>query len=325
MDTHFADRLVEAIHRKNVAACVGLDPLIDRLPAEILDENARRGDRAGSYRADTPLVDRSDGAAALLAFGKEVIRIVSKSLPVIKINIAFFEPYQADGVRAYGKLVQWAHEHGMLVIGDVKRADIGHSAAQYARGHLAVGDEPEGAGCSTPDAVTLNPYFGFDGIRPFTQVARESGRGLFVLVQTSNESAGEVQGLRLADGTSVCEEVAKLVQRWSTEAFPIGRTGYSSMGAVVSPRDPSSTERIRRLMPNCIFLVPGFGAQGRTVDEVAKCFKPDGTGALVTASRSVIYAYNDARYRDAFGDDWRGCIEQACLDLVDAISRVISG
>jgi len=167
-------------------------------------------------------------------------------------------------------------------------------------------------------------YFGFDGIRPFVDVARDTGRGLFVLVQTSNESAGEVQGLSLPDGTTVCQRVGNLVQGWALEDGLIGKEGYSCIGAVVSPRDLASTDRIRKLMPNCVFLVPGFGAQGRSADEVGRCFKPDGTGAVVTASRSVIYAYDNAKYYGMFADDWRRCIEQGCIDFVEAIRSVAS-
>ncbi len=305
----------------NAPACVGFDPLLDRLPPALLEEYGLSSKRGDPVRSDLAR-DSKACAEAILDFGREVLRIVAKSVPIVKINIAFFEPYYADGVRAYGRLVHYAQEQGLLVIGDVKRADIGHSTTQYARAQLGIVSDTGTPGIATPDAVTVNPYFGFDGIRPFVDVARESGRGIFVLVQTSNESADEVQGLRLADGTTVCARVAQLVQGWGAGDGLLGESGYSCIGAVVSPRDLPSTELIRTLMPNCIFLVPGFGAQGRTADEVARCFKADGTGAFVTASRTVIYAYNDARYTDSFGDDWRRCVEQGCLDFVEAIRSV---
>jgi orotidine-5'-phosphate decarboxylase len=321
VDNHFGDRLVSAIHEKNAPACVGFDPLLDRLPSALLKEFGILPSPDGAENS-VAATDSKACAEAILSFGRTVIEIIAKSVPVVKINIAFFERYYADGVHAYGRLVRYAQEQGLLVIGDVKRADIGHSTTQYAHAQLGRVEGSPTSEIATPDAVTVNPYFGFDGIRPFVEIARDTGRGLFVLVQTSNESAVEVQGLVLEDGTKVCERMGKIVQGWAAQSELVGKAGYSCIGAVVSPRDLASTERIRAAMPNCLFLVPGFGAQGRTTDEVAKCFKPDGTGALVTASRSVIYAYNQEQYVDAFGDDWRRCIEQGCQDFVQAIRSV---
>lgn len=320
MTTHFGDRLVRAIREKNAPACVGLDPLIERLPATLLEEN---GISAGGENAPPKDVSPATAAEALLAFGREIIRVVAPYVPVIKINIAFFERYYADGIRTYLELVRHAREAGLIVIGDVKRADIGHSTTQYAYAQLADIERPDIGPVATPDAVTVNPYFGFDAIRPFVEIARTQGRGLFVLVQTSNESAGEIQGLELSDGSTLCQRVARTVQEWACGEGLLGTEQYSCIGAVVSPRDLKSTERIRALMPNCLFLVPGFGAQGRTSAEVAKCFKPDGTGAFVNASRSVIYAYQDQRYSDRFGNDWQRCVEQGCKDFIDAIRAAV--
>lgn len=321
MTQQFGDRLVRAIHQKNAAACVGLDPLIERLPVEILEAHGVSPAPRQPTPAGLPLPACAD---ALESFGREVIRIIAPHVPVIKINIAFFERYHAAGIRAYGRLVRLAQESGLIVIGDVKRADIGHSTTQYAHAQLGTLDVPDGEGIATPDAVTVNPYFGFDAVRPFVDIAREQGRGLFVLVQTSNESAAEVQGLALSDGTTVCQRVGDIVQGWATAEGLVGASGYSCIGAVVSPRDLESTKLLRSRMPDCIFLVPGFGAQGRTTDEVAHCFKPDGTGAIVTASRSVIYAYQDSAYHESAGDDWRRCIEMGCEALVDAIRQLMA-
>ncbi len=317
MDAHFADRLAAAIREKKAPACVGFDPLVERLPPLLCkDLKAEVAGTGGPEDTST----REMIAGALLAYGRGVIEAVAPYVPAIKINIAFFERYYAEGVWVYSELIKHARDAGLIVIGDVKRADIGHSSTQYARAHLG-GGEP--GGHTVPDAVTVNPYFGFDAIRPFVDVARETGGGLFVLVQTSNESAVEVQGLALSDGSTLCQRVALLVQKWATGEGLIGSSNYSCIGAVVSPRDIESTERIRSLMPNCLFLVPGFGAQGRTADEIAKCFKADGTGAIVTASRSVIYAHEETRHREAYGDDWKRCVKQACMDFVDAIRTVV--
>lgn len=320
MNNHFGDRIVRAIEKKRVAACVGLDPMLDRLPPSVLascqiddkfDPRIRTATNAGK------------AANAILAFGQGVIRAISAHVPVIKINIAFFERYDAPGIRVYHKLVGEAMQAGLMVIGDVKRADIGHSSTQYALAQLGTITDPKMGEVVTPDAVTVNPYFGYDAIRPFVKLATETGGGIFVLVQTSNESAAEVQGLTLSDGTLLCERVAAIVQGWASDESLIGESGYSCIGAVVSPRDVESTRRIRTLMPNCIFLVPGFGAQGRTKEEVAHCFKSDGTGALVTASRSVIYAYHEETNKKQSGDDWVGAVEIACRDLVHAVREVV--
>lgn len=290
MGIPFGDRLAGAIRKLNAAVCVGLDPVVDKLPAEL-------GDLA-----------KRNPSEAILAYGRGVIEAIAGKVPAIKINIAFFEPFFEDGLRVYRELTRSAHRAGLIVIGDIKRADIGHSSQQYATAHVGTDRDDQ------VDAVTVNPYFGSDGVEPFIETALKTNRGVIVLVQTSNASASQVQGLAFADGLTVCQKVASLVQSWAARS--IGTSGYSPVGAVVSPRDLPSTIQIRDLMPNCIFLVPGFGAQGRTADEVAKCFKPDGSGAIVTASRSVIYAYAEPRYR---GQDWQSAVAASCSDFAAEI------
>ena len=317
---NFGDRVTEAIAGKGNAACVGLDPLLARLPPAVRREV---GLPDGAEAAHVPADLDEPAAEALYVFGREVLRTAAAYVPVVKLNSAFFERYHAPGVRTYGRLVADAHALGLLVIGDVKRADIGHSATQYALAQLGGPPPDDGANTAAPDAVTVNPYLGFDGVGPFVDLAKASGRGLFVLVQTSNATAADVQGLVLAEGGPLSESIARMVQRWATQDDLVGRHGYSCVGAVVAPRDVNAARRLRALMPACLFLVPGFGAQGFGVEEVATCFKPDGTGALVNASRSVIFAYEQAEYRQRFGDDWRSCIAQACRDLVASLRRAV--
>lgn len=318
MDSHFADRVLSVVKDKRAPACVGLDPLIDRFPRSLLSEAGIRRSDDGKISGE---IDSKTASEVLSAFGREVISAVAPLVGILKINIAFFERYHADGIRAYDELVRFASDAGMIVIGDVKRADIGHSTIQYAYAQL----HGEGVATTAPDAVTVNPYFGFDAIAPFADIARAQNRGLFVLVQTSNESAAEVQGLELASGETLCQKVGELVEGWATDHGSIGTQGYSSIGAVVSPRDIESTKRIRTLMPHCLFLVPGFGAQGRTAEEVAHCFKPDGTGAIVTASRSVIYAYQKQEAQGLASKSWTQCVEQGCREFVDAVRSVLHG
>ncbi len=315
---NFSDRVRAAIADKGTPACVGLDPLVERLPQEML---RKAGVSLTNNGTVSPNTDPAAIANALGLFGREIINLIAPHVAIIKINIAFFEAYHEHGIRVYDELIRAASNAGLITIGDIKRADIGHSSTQYAVAQLGGGHEGNFA---APDAVTINPYFGLDGVKPFLDVAREQGRGVFILVQTSNASAEQVQGLNVSDNLTLCQKVAQLVDEWSTADGLIGDGGYSCVGAVVSPRDLPSTELIRTLMPKCIFLVPGFGAQGRTTDEVARCFKSDGSGAIVTSSRGVIYAFNNPDYRTTFGDDWRRCVQQGCRDLVDALNGVIA-
>lgn len=319
METHFGDRLVDAIHKKGVPACVGLDPLIERFPADLLREHGIATTEEGHVEPGTPGEKITD---AMVDFGQTVMRAIAPHVPAVKLNIAFFERYHVNGIRAYGELIRYAREQGLIVIGDVKRADIGHSTVQYAHAQLGEVEPWRGTGILNADAVTVNPYFGYDAIRPFVEIARRTGRGLFVLVQTSNESASEIQDLRLQDGSRVCEQVARLVQTWSADEDLVGESGYSCIGAVVSPRDTESTARLRALMPNCLFLVPGFGTQGKTIEQVRQCFKPDGTGALVTTSRTVIYAYRSPQRHEPLGADWKACVEQACAAFAQTVRKL---
>ena len=315
MTDHFGDRLTRAMREKEAPVCVGLDPLVERLPPALLKEQHIDPDASPETLAS---IAPGVGAKLLRTFGRGVIEAVAPHAAVVKINIAFFERYHAHGLRAYLELTRSAREAGLMVIGDAKRADIGHTSTQYAIASLRRLSYSGRDALATPDAVTVNPYFGLDGVEPFIRIAQEEGRGVFVLVQTSNASASEIQGLELKDGDTVCHRVAKVVQGWAGADGLIGEEGYSCVGAVVSPRDLESTVRVRALMPNCIFLVPGFGAQGRTADEVAKCFKPNGTGAMVNASRSVIYAHQNEPDKDRAGD-WQACVERACVEFIAAV------
>ena len=295
----FIDRLLEAIDLKGSCTLVGLDPRLELLPEEVLTPT-RGGVRAGL----------SGAAAAVEAFGGEVIDIVAPYVPAVKLQIAFYEQFGWHGLRAYRRLVEHAHRQGLLVIGDVKRGDVASTAAAYADGHLG---RTEVAGRRLKvfdvDAVTLNPYLGSDGIEPFLDVAREFGKGLFVLVRTSNPSAGELQHL-VADGRPVYLHVADLVRTWG--AGLMGEEGYSSVGAVVGATSGAALAEARRALPRAIFLVPGYGAQGATAADLAAAFNPDGRGAVVNSSRGIIFAWTREPYRAQFGPGrWREAIEAA--------------
>ena len=305
MPDNFADRLCRRIADRGTPTCVGLDPVYARLPATLREryETGSAGDIAAA-------VD------AIVEFGRGVIEAVGPLVPVMKINIAFFEVYGGRGVEAYFDLVGAAATAGLMVIGDVKRADIGHSTTAYARGQLS--------GTGVPDAVTVNPYLGLDGIRPFMDVCRDEGKGLFALVQTSNEAAREVQDVRLASGGTVAAHVGGLVNEWAAGPGLMGARGYSAVGAVVSPRDVAGADTLRSILDRCIFLVPGYGAQGQSAERVAHCFKEDGSGAIVNSSRGVIYAHENECYAASAGAGWQRCIESACRDFIRDINGVLN-
>ncbi len=308
MPENFADRLLAAIKDKKSATCVGIDPVYSRLPAEIAEHR--------------DLNDETDSEAALdaiLEFSRRIIKIVAPLVPAVKINTAFFERYYADGIDAYMELLQEAADHKLIAIGDCKRGDIGSTSEMYAKSALSDPDFGNLDDLVGPDAITVNAWAGLEGVQPFIDVAREEQKGLFVWVKATNPGAEIIQGAKLESGKTVAEHLATQVGLWATGDKLIGRAGYSAVGAVVAAKDPEATKRLRELMPASIFLIPGFGAQGTSAAELAPAFKPDGTGALVTASRSVIYAYEDMKYVERFTSEWDKCVEAACKDFVEAV------
>ena len=308
---NFADQLLTAIKAKNAPVCVGIDPVYNKLPAEITDQKE--------------LNDENDSEAALdaaLEFCRRVIKIVAPLVPAVKINSAFFERYYWEGIEAYYEIIQEASGAGLLVIGDAKRGDIGSTAEMYARAALADPDFGNLDDLVGPDAVTVASYFGLDGVKPFIDVAREEQKGLFVLVRTSNESASVIQNATLEGGLAVAELIAQQVAEWGRDESLVGTSGYSCVGAVVAARDKDQATRLRGMMPQSILLVPGYGAQGATAADIAPYFKSDGTGALITASRSIIYAFDDMKYVERFTSEWDKCIEQATKDFVKEVNAV---
>ncbi|MHC4430470.1 MAG: orotidine-5'-phosphate decarboxylase [Planctomycetota bacterium] len=303
MASHFADRLCEAVRTKKTSLIVGLDPVYSRLPVAI------RGHRE--------MNDEFDAAAAVDAifdFCTQVMRIVAPMVPAVKINIAYFEKYLWEGMETYYNLITEADDLGLEIIGDVKRGDIGHTAEQYAAAHL---ENPEMAGLEdtlAPDAITINSYTGSDGIEPFAAMADKQGKGIFVLVRTSNPSAGAVQDFADADGVRMYEKVAEVVAEIANKDGRIGDSGYSNIGMVVGGTAPEVTAALRDKYEKVWFLVPGYGSQGASSADCVRFCKPDGSGALINASRSIIYAYEKPKYREQFGDDWRRCVEQAVID-----------
>jgi len=303
MASHFADRLCEAVRNKKTSLIVGLDPVYNRLPAEI--------------RSHRDMNDEYDAAAAVDAifdFCTQVMRIVAPLVPAVKINIAFFEKYLWEGLETYYGLITEADDLGLEVIGDVKRGDIGHTAELYAAAHLQNSELVGLEDTITPDAITIHGYTGADGIEPFAETATREGKGLFVLVRSSNPSAAAIQDFADSDGVRLYERMAEIVAEIARKPQRIGDSGYSNVGMVVGGTSPQAATMLRQKYEDLWFLVPGYGSQGASAVDCVRFCKADGTGALINASRSIIYAYEKPKYKEQFGQDWRRCIEQAVAD-----------
>ncbi len=300
---HFADTLMEAIRRVGNPVCVGIDPRPEDLPSGFLDRFP--GDRAGV-------------AHALQAFGREVVDVVAPLVCVVKFQAAFYEAYGPEGVSALHATSEYAREAGLIVIMDGKRNDIGSTAEAYARAYLGkvpVGDHFEPSW--DVDALTVNPYLGIDGITPFVKVATREGKGIFVLVRTSNASAREFQDLAV-DGKPIYRHVADRLSGWASPYR--GNSGYSFVGAVVGATYPTELAELREALPGVPFLVPGYGTQGGSATDVAPAFDSSGLGALINNSRGITFAYRKPAALARFGDDWKAAIVQAVRDMVDDLA-----
>ncbi|MHC4759575.1 MAG: orotidine-5'-phosphate decarboxylase [Planctomycetota bacterium] len=304
---HFSDRICLAVKEKGTPLIVGLDPVYSRIQPVL----------------KTKTSDLFSEVDAVYSFGKQVLNIVAPLVPAVKINIAFFEKYLWKGIEAYYNLISEAKELGLQVIGDIKRGDIGHSAASYAAAHLSDPKRDELEEITNCDAVTVNGYTGLDGIEPFAQQALSCGKGIFVLVRTSNPSAAEIQDFSDKNGQKMYEKVAEVVANIAENDEYVGKNGYSCVGMVVGGTSPDITTALREKYKKVWFLVPGFGAQGAGAEDCLRFCKSDGTGALINASRSIIYAYDKPEYKEQFGDDWKRCVEQAVIDAKMLLSNAM--
>lgn len=307
---------MEAVRRVGNPVLVGIDPRPEWLP--------------DGYRARY-VAGPLGTVFAMEAFCRDVVDVVATRVCAIKPQCAFFERFGPPGMVALRDVAEHARSRGLLVIYDGKRNDIGSTAQAYAEAYVSTeGARSEGtpeafdevAGMRTPvdwhaDAMTINPYLGSDGITPFAQAARGSGKGLFVLVRTSNASAGEFQDL-VCEGRPVYRHVAEHLARWAEPHR--GESGYSLVGAVVGATYPRELAELRALLPGVIFLVPGYGAQGGSAADVAAAFEVDGQGALVNNSRGLVFAFQRPEYRDRFGGDWQRAIEEALREMTDDLA-----
>jgi len=289
MTMNYADRLDAAITDRGNPCLIGLDPHLDLLPEEFSvarDESAPRAERA----------------QAVEAFLLEVVDLVAGRVPAVKPQSAFFERLGADGALAWERVVAAARRAGLVVIGDLKRSDIASTARAYAQAYL----EDHGDACC--DAITINPYLGEDSVEPFVEVAARAGAGLYVLVRTSNPGSGLYQ----EHGTPpLAELVGSHVERWGEPLR--GECGLSSVGAVVGATHPDELVKLRALMPQTPFLIPGYGAQGAGARDAVPGFLPGGRGALVLASRSILYAHRDPRHA---GKSWKDASTTALDEMI---------
>lgn len=275
---NFADRLAAAVERKRSQLVVGLDPRLDVLPMELRGE---------------AVLGRAAAASAVARFCKGIMDAVGPYVVAVKPQSAFFEALGSDGIRALEEVCDYARSTALLVLLDAKRGDIGSTARAYAEAFL----EPRDGGAPLADAITASPYLGHDSVEPFLAACRRHGAGVFFLVRTSNAGAADVQDLTLSDGRPLWQYLAELVHEWGQPL--VGEGGLSSVGAVVGATYPRAVSEARRLMPQTPILLPGVGAQGATPADVARAFTSGPASALVTASRSVIYAFRDTE------EDWR--------------------
>jgi orotidine-5'-phosphate decarboxylase len=296
---HFADRLTAAVRARGNAVCVGLDPRWESLPQAV---RARHGGE--SLEAV---------AAAFEEFCGRVIDLVAPLVPVVKPQMAFFEACGPVGLAVLQRLLRRARERGLLTILDGKRNDIASTAAAYADAAFA-GTEVAGRRHAVwdADALTVNPYLGRDAVEPFLTSARHSGRGVFVLVRTSNPGAGQFQDLGCG-GQPLYQRVAEAVEAWGQENR--GRCGLSDVGAVVGATYPAELAALRRALPSAWFLVPGYGAQGAGAADTAGAFRADGLGAVVNSSRGILFPFRPD------DPDWEAAVEAATRQTVAALAQ----
>ena len=303
------NKLIAKIQKTQAPIVVGLDPMLDYIPAHVKE------------KAFAEFGETLEGAAeAIWQFNKEIVDKTYDLIPAVKPQIAMYEQFGVEGLKAYQRTVDYCHSKDLVVIGDIKRGDIGSTSAAYASGHL--GKVQVGSKCYTAfneDFATVNPYLGSDGVKPFLEVCREEGKGLFILVKTSNPSSGEFQD-RLIDGRPLYELVGEKVAQWGREHMG---DSYSYIGAVVGATYPEKGKILRKIMPKTFILVPGYGAQGGKGKDLAHFFNEDGYGAIVNSSRGIIAAYKQEAYAafgaEQFGDASRAAVEDMAKDIREAL------
>ena len=300
------NKLVEQIQKKDAPVAVGLDPMLGYVPEHL------------TKKAFEEYGETLEGAAeAIWQYKKGIVDAVYDLIPAVKPQVAMYEQFGVPGMIAFKKTVDYCKEKGLVVIGDIKRGDIGSTSTAYAVGHLGkvtVGSKQYYG--FDEDFVTVNPYLGSDGVNPFIDVCKEEKKGIFVLVKTSNPSSGEFQD-RLIDGRPLYEYVGEKVNEWGSQCM--GDT-YSYVGCVVGATYPEMGKILRKIMPKAYILVPGYGAQGGKASDLAPYFNKDGLGAIVNSSRGIICAYKQDKYAKFGADHYAEASRQAVIDMIEDIN-----
>ena len=305
------NKLVANIKKTGAPIVVGLDPMLNYIPEHV------------QKKAFAEFGETLEGAAeAIWQFNKEIVDKTYDLIPAVKPQIAMYEQFGIPGLAAFKKTVDYCKEKGLVVIGDIKRGDIGSTSAAYAVGHI--GSVQVGSQSYVPfdeDFVTVNPYLGSDGVKPFIEVCKEENKGLFILVKTSNPSSGEFQD-RLIDGRPLYEWVGEKVAEWGADHMG---DEYSYVGAVVGATYPEMGKVPRKVMPKSYILVPGYGAQGGKGKDLVHFFNEDGLGAIVNSSRGIIAAYKQEAYAkfgaENFGDASRAAVEAMVTDIRESLEQ----
>ena len=303
------DKLITKIKATDAPIVVGLDPMLGYIPNYIKEA------------AFKEYGETLEGAAeAVWQYNKGIVDAVYDLIPAVKPQVAMYEQFGIPGMVAFHKTVQYCKEKGLIVIGDIKRGDIGSTSAAYAAGHI--GKVTIGSNTYEPfgeDFVTVNPYLGTDGIKPFVDVCKENDKGLFILVKTSNPSSGEFQD-RLIDGRPLYEHMGEKVAEWGADCMS---GDYSNIGAVVGATYPEQGKILRKLMPKTFILVPGYGAQGGKGADLAHFFNEDGLGAIINSSRGIIAAYKQEAYAKYGETGYADAARAAVLDMKADINSAI--
>lgn len=301
------NKLVAEIKKKNAPVVVGLDPMLGYVPKHL------------TKKAFEEFGETLEGAAeAIWQYNKGIVDAVYDLIPAVKPQIAMYEQFGIPGMIAFKKTVDYCKEKGLVVIGDIKRGDIGSTSTAYAVGHLgkvAVGSKQYYG--FDEDFVTVNPYLGSDGVNPFIDVCKEEKKGIFVLVKTSNPSSGEFQD-RLIDGRPLYELVGEKVAEWGSQCMG---DDYSYVGCVVGATYPEMGKILRKIMPKTYILVPGYGAQGGKASDLAPYFNKDGLGAIVNSSRGIICAYKQDKYAKFGAGNYAEASRQAVIDMIQDINE----
>ena len=301
------NKLIQKIEDMKAPIVVGLDPMLDYIPDQLLK-------KAYSEKGET-----IEGVAeAIWQYNKGIIDATYDLIPAVKPQIAMYEQFGIEGLMVYKQTIEYCKNKGLVVIGDVKRGDIGSTSAAYATGHLGKvtigGKDYRGF---DEDFITVNPYLGSDGILPFVDVCKEEDRGLFILVKTSNSSSGEFQD-QLVSGKPLYELVGKKVAEWGE--LHMGEA-YSYIGAVVGGTYPEMGKILRKLMPKTYILVPGYGAQGGKAEDLVHYFNKDGLGAIVNSSRGIIAAYKQKGYEKFGPEAYADASRQAVIDMREDLKK----